>query len=182
MNKIALGGLGVLGVTAIGIVAAALSSDPNYQVERSIAVKAAPEAVYDRLIDFRQFVEWSPWDKLDPDMTKEFSGSERGKDAVYTWSGNNKVGAGRMTIVDTTENETVQVRLEFLRPFATVCQTAWDVTPEDDGCRVRWSMTGRNDGLMPRVFGLFMKMDKMVGKDFENGLASLKSLSERESS
>lgn len=180
MKKLILAAVGTVAVVILGVVTAAMTSSPDYHVERSVTISSSPEEVFATLTDFRRFVEWSPWDKLDPEMNKEFSGALAGEGAVYHWSGNQDVGEGRMTIVRAQADREVEVRLEFIRPFESQCQTAWTITPgEEGGCTVTWSMDGRNEGVVPRVFGLFMDMDKMVGTDFEKGLQALKSLSEK---
>lgn len=164
-----------------GVVAAALMSSPDYHVERSVTVAASPETTYNVLVDLQQFKEWSPWEKLDPEMKKEFSGPDTGVGSSYHWSGNSDVGEGKMTITKVEPNKMVEVRLEFIKPFESTCKTTWTVTSTEQGSQVTWAMDGRNEGLVPRIFGLFLNMDSMVGQDFENGLSDLKKVCENKS-
>ena len=105
-------------------------------------------------------------------MERSYSGSESGVGAKYAWSGNRKAGSGTMEIVDTAEPRNIKIRLEFTKPFKAVNPTSFTFTPSGNGTQVTWTMTGENKGI-GKVFALFMNMDKMVGADFEKGLASL---------
>ena len=136
----------------------------TYTVKRSTIIDAPAAAVFDRINDFHNWPEWSPWEDLDPDMQKSFSGAEAGPGAEYAWSGNRKAGAGSMKIVDTTAPSKVTVALAYL-------------TPEGDGTKVTWTMIGPNT-LMTRLMGIFKSMDKLVGPDFEKGLLRLKTVAE----
>ncbi len=152
----------------------------TYTVERSIEIAAPPDRVYQHLIDFRKWATWSPWEELDPDMDKTFGGADSGVGAFYSWSGNRKVGQGRMEIVGTEEPSNVDIDLEFIKPFKANNKTAFSLAPTDGGTTVTWTMTGPVTFLL-RVIGLFRSMDKMVGPDFEKGLAQLKAVVESES-
>jgi uncharacterized protein YndB with AHSA1/START domain len=160
----------VLGVPLL-VVAVAFTRPATYTVQRSITIAARPEAVYATVVDFRQWERWSPWAKLDPKQKTTLVGE--GVGAVYTWDGDDKVGAGRMTIVEAVPSSKVGIKLEFLRPFESMSQTSFLVVPEGSGSRVNWLMSGTN-GMVARAMSVFMDMDKMIGPDFEKGLASLK--------
>lgn len=165
-------GIGVLVlVVGLGIVAAVQPS--SYEVERSKTMSASPEIVYGYLSDFHRWREWSPWDKLDPDMKREFSGAEKGLNAVYTWSGNDDVGQGKMTIIEAKPPRQVGIRLEFITPWEAVNTTRFTLMPGKNGTRVVWHMEGDKGGFMGKFFGLFMNFDAMIGKDFEAGLDQL---------
>jgi hypothetical protein len=169
-------GLGV--ASALIVFAGFVATRPGtYHVERSTVVGATAAVVYDQLDDYASFVQWSPWEKLDPSMKKTFDGPSQGVGASYTWAGNDKVGKGKMTIVAADGKGLVEERLEFIEPFASVAQTTFRLSPDGAGTRVTWSMDGTNN-FVSKLFGLFMNMDKMIGKDFEAGLASLKTLAE----
>jgi len=160
-------------VVILLVLLAVISSRPaTYHVERSATLSATPEAIYTHLADFHQWDAWSPWAKLDPQMKTSFSGAASGTGAVYDWTGNDKVGQGRMTILDTRPNSNVTIQLEFIKPFASTCTTAFALAPEGSGTKVTWTMDGKNN-FMGKAFGLVMNMDKEVGGDFERGLHQL---------
>ena len=145
----------------------------SYEVKRSATINAAPQAVYGKIVDLHKWESWSPWEGADPDMTKRYAGPDAGVGASYAWSGNRKVGEGTMTITDVAEPSRIAIDLEFLKPFKGQNETTFDLAPAGDGTKVTWTMTGTHT-FLSRIIGIFMSMDKMVGKDFEKGLAQLK--------
>jgi uncharacterized protein YndB with AHSA1/START domain len=155
-------------------------AEDTYTVERSASVAAPPERVYAEICDFHNWPRWSPWEDVDPDLRRTYSGAESGTGAVYAWSGNRKAGQGRMEIVEASEPSTVRIDLRFEKPWKAHNETVFTVRPEADGSRVTWTMTGKKT-LMTKVMGLVMPMDKMLGKDFEKGLARLRSTAEQPS-
>jgi len=167
----------VLLVVVVGFVLFVSSRPSQFRVERSASVSAPPSTVYAQIADFHQWPAWSPWEHIDPAMTKKLSGSDSGNGAVYEWTGNDKVGQGRMTITDAQPGQKVVIRLEFMKPFSATNITTFALSPEAAGTHVSWVMEGRNN-FVAKCMGLFMSMDKMVGGDFDRGLASLKQVSE----
>lgn len=167
----------LLAAVLIAVFASRLSS--TYVVERSILTSAPAEKVFSLLIDLRRFPEWSPWQRLDPQMNTSLSGPEMGLGSSYSWEGNSDVGAGRMTIVGVVEQQEVAVKLEFLRPFPDTSTTYWRVSDEGAQRRITWSMEGKRNSLLPKVFHLLMNLDQLIGKDFESGLNSLRALAEK---
>ncbi len=162
----------------LAAAAAFVASRPGtYRVERSAVVAAPPETVHSLIADFRRWEAWSPWEKLDPQMKKDFSGAESGTGAIYHWIGNDDVGEGRMTITESDPASGVAIRLEFLKPWQSVNQSRFAFAREDAGTRVTWTMDGTSD-FMFKAMSVFMSPDKMMGPDFEKGLASLKELAE----
>ena len=149
----------------------------TYTVERSTTINASPGEVYSHMIDFHNWGAWSPWDELDPEMSKTYSGADSGVGAHYAWTGNRKVGSGSMEITDAKSDSEIQIALEFLKPFKASNTTLFKLTPEGEGTNVSWAMTGKNT-LMTRIMGIFKSMDSMVGPDFEKGLAKLKAVAE----
>jgi hypothetical protein len=150
----------------------------TYRVERSIAIAAPVEEVFGRIADFHRWTDWSPWEGLDPDMQRRYQGVDAGVGAIYEWEGSRKVGKGRMEIVDADAPTSVGVKLDFIKPFKSQndCRFALDV---DGGTtNVTWTMTGPKT-LVTKVMGIFTSMDKLVGRDFEKGLAQLKTVAER---
>lgn len=149
----------------------------DFRIARSTTVAAPAEAVFAQVNDFHKWDAWSPWAKLDPAMKKDFGGAPAGIGAIYTWSGNDKVGAGRMIITDSKPNELVRLQLEFTEPFAATNTAEFTMKPEGNQTTVTWSMSGTKN-FMSKAFDLIMNMDKMVGGDFEKGLAKLKTVAE----
>jgi hypothetical protein len=145
----------------------------TYTVERSAAMAAPPERVYQQIADFHRWTAWSPWEEVDPAMHREYSGAESGVGGVYSWSGNRKAGAGRMTIVEATEPSRVRIDLVFEKPFKARNDTSFVITPDGAGSRVTWTMTGSKT-LGVRMMSLVKSMDAMVGPDFEKGLTRLR--------
>ena len=168
--------LGIVVLIALILVAAAFQPS-EYKVERRIQIAAAPAAVFSHVNEFRKWQAWSPWEKLDPEMKRTFSGPTAGVGAVYAWTGNSDVGEGRMTISESRPAELVRVNLEFIKPFEASSVTDFTFKPEGNQTAVTWTMVGKNN-YVSKVMCMFMNMDKMVGGDFERGLATLKALAE----
>jgi uncharacterized protein YndB with AHSA1/START domain len=165
---------------AIILLIAFVATRPgSFTIERSIVIGAPPSTVFAHVSDFGRWNGWSPWDKLDPAMKRTLSGTPGTIGHAYSWSGNKKVGEGRMTLTGLTRDERVEIRLEFLEPWQATNMTVLALRPDGSGSRITWSMTGTNNFMMKAV-GLFMNMDKMVGGDFERGLQSLKGIAEAE--
>ena len=148
-----------------------MASD-TFVVTRSAVINAPPDRVYKLLSDFRNWSSWSPWEKLDPAMKKATSGAQSGKGAVYEWDGNKKAGKGRMEITDASAPSRVVIKLDFEKPFRASNRTEFALVPQGNGTNVTWTMEGHRPFLM-RILGVFFNMDKMIGKDFEEGLANL---------
>jgi hypothetical protein len=163
----------------VALFAVVVASRPSkFHIERSIAIAAPPERAFSQVNDFRKWVGWSPWEQMDPSMKKTFEGAPAGAGAVYSWAGNKKVGEGRMTIERSEAPSVVGLKLEFLKPWQATNATTFSFVPSDGGTRVTWAMDGENRTFGMKAFSLVMNMDKLVGRDFERGLASLKTLAE----
>ena len=159
----------VLLAACVGFIA---SRPSEFRITRTRTLSAPPDVVYAYVDDFKRWPQWSPWEQLDPSMKRELSGAPAGVGAAYHWSGNSHAGEGRMTITDAQPNHRLTIRLEFIKPFAATNTAQFDFAPSGQGTEVTWAMTGRNN-FMAKTFGLFMDMDKMVGTEFEKGLATL---------
>ncbi len=153
----------------------------SYTVVRTTTITAPAESVYRRIADFHGWTTWSPWEDLDPNMQRNYSGPGSGPGATYVWSGNRKAGEGRMEITEAVPNSSVKIALDFLKPFKSSSTTIFELAPDDGGTRVTWTMTGPMT-LMTRIMGIFKSMDKMIGPDFEKGLARLKTVAEQHGS
>jgi uncharacterized protein YndB with AHSA1/START domain len=150
----------------------------HFQIVRSTTIAASPEALFAEVNDLHRWPAWSPYEKLDPAMKRSFEGAPAGVGAIYAWDGNKEVGTGRMTIRESRPAELIRLKLEFYKPMAGVCEAEFSFKPELGGrTAVTWSMAGTNNYLA-KIFCLFMNMDKMVGGQFEQGLANLKTLAE----
>lgn len=149
----------------------------EYRVARSATIAAPQPAVFEQVNDLHKWEAWSPWAKLDPAMKQTYEGPPAGTGATYHWSGNSKVGEGRMTITESQPSDLIRIKLDFIKPFASTADTDFSFKPEANQTAVTWSMAGKKN-FMSKAFGLFVNMDKMIGADFEKGLAQLKSLVE----
>ena len=165
-----LGGLALLIVLFFLVVA---TRPADFSVKRSAAISAPPAAVFAEVNDFHHWQEWSPWAKLDPNCKVAYEGPAAGPGAIFTWDGNKKVGGGRMTITDSKPSDLIRIKLEFFRPFKATNTTEFTFKPEGNQTVVTWNMFGKNN-FMGKLFSLIMDCDKMVGPDFERGLASMK--------
>jgi uncharacterized protein YndB with AHSA1/START domain len=141
-------------------------------------IPAPPEKVFGYLNDFRQWRAWSPWENLDPNLQRTYSGADSGVGAKYAWEGNKNVGAGSMEIVESNAPSKISLKLDFSRPFEAHNMTDFTFEPVGNGTKLTWDMHGPNQ-CMGKVMSVFMDMDKMVGKDFETGLANLKAAAEK---
>ena len=148
----------------------------GYSVERSITVNAPSHLVHGLVNDFHSWTSWSPWEDLDPELQRTYSGSDDGVGARYDWKGNRKAGQGSMVITGSTP-EGIDITIEFLKPIKTTNQTRFNITPSGNGTQIRWVMTGEQKGVMA-LLGKVYSMDKMIGPDFEKGLSRLKAVAE----
>ncbi|MDZ4404876.1 SRPBCC family protein [Prosthecobacter sp.] len=163
--------LGLVAVIAIILIVASFQSD-DLNVTRSATIAAPPDAVFKVVNDFRQWDAWSPWSKLDPAMKKTLEGPPEGVGAIYKWSGNNEVGEGSTKLVDSKPNETIGMKLEFVRPFEGSSDVRFTFAPEGAGTKVTWAMQSKKP-FIGKVFGMFMDCEKMCGDQFSEGLANL---------
>ena len=155
-----------------GLLAVASTRPDSFRYERSEKMHAAPAAVFERIHDFHRWTEWSPYERMDPEMKRTYSGADSGVGASYAWDGT-KSGAGRMEIIEESPSSIVRIRLDFEKPMKATNLAEFTIVPEGDDLRVTWAMTGQND-LLSKVFGMFVDVDAMIGKDFEDGLRNLK--------
>ena len=155
----------------------ASSSSATFRIERSERILADPATIFGLIEDFQRWREWSPYEHLDAQLKRGYSGASSGKGAVYTWEGNGKAGAGRMEIVETSVPDRVTIQLDFTRPMKARNKAEFVLVRDGDATRVTWSMEGAKP-LLFRVMSLFMDMDKLIGRDFATGLANLKSVAE----
>ena len=150
----------------------------EFTVTRAISIAAPPEKIFPHVNDLHQWEAWSPWAKLDPNAKYTFSGADAGAGAAMAWDGSKKVGAGQMTITESQPSALIRFRLDFQKPMQATNTAEFTFRPEGHQTVVTWSMSGKNNFFF-KAFGLFVNCDKMIGGDFEKGLASLKSVTEK---
>lgn len=149
----------------------------TYSVSRSAMIKAADTTVYSNIADFRNFLKWNPWYKMEPSAKINISGTPLQPGHLYEWNGK-ETGQGQMKIKEVNPATMVSIELRFIKPFESTADTRFDLAPAADSTRVTWSMAGENKSAMEKWMGLCM--DGMIGKDFESGLKNLKQLSEKQ--
>ncbi len=169
----------LIAVAAIIVVLAVIVAlqPSEFRVARSTTISAPPSAVFVQVNDFHKWEAWNPWGKIDPAMKQTYEGAPAGTGAIYTWAGNNEVGEGRMAIIESRPSELIRVKLEFFKPFAATNTAEFTFKPEANQTVVTWSMFGEKN-FMAKAIHLFMNMDKMIGGQFEKGLAEMKSVVE----
>ena len=168
--------IAIAAIVVVFVVVVAIQPS-EFRIVRSATISAPAPAVFAQVNDFHNWEAWSPWAKVDPAMKQAYEGPPAGTGAIYTWAGNDQVGEGRMTLTESRPSDLIRIKLEFLKPFAATNTAEFTFKPEGNQTVVTWSMTGKNNFIAKAVH-LFMNMDKMVGGDFEKGLAQLKSVAE----
>jgi uncharacterized protein YndB with AHSA1/START domain len=166
----------VLLVAAFLVIAA--RRPDAFRIERTASIKAPPQKIFPLIADFHNWAAWSPFENLDPAMTKTFTGSASGKGAIYAWEGNSKAGKGRMEITDTSLPSKIVIKLDFYKPFEAHNTAEYTLDARGDSTDVTWAMYGRSP-FAAKVMGLVFNMDKTLGKQFDTGLANLKAVAER---
>jgi hypothetical protein len=162
-------------VVVLAIVVAMQPAD--FRVVRNATMSAPPQAVFVQVDDLRKWEAWNPWQKMDPAMKITYAGPPSGPGASYAWAGNNQVGEGRLTITESRPNDLVRIKLEFLKPLSATNTATFTFKPQGDQTAVTWSMEGRNN-FLAKAIHLCMNMDRMVGSQFEKGLADMKKVVE----
>ena len=171
-----IGCLVVAGITIVMVLAA--MKPAQFRVSRSVAIKAPPDKIFPLINDFKAWTAWSPYENKDPEMKRTYGPTTAGKGATYAWDGNGNVGGGNMLITDAPAPSKVALDLNMIRPMTANNKVEFILTPAGDSTTVTWAMNG-NSPYWAKIFHVFFDMDKMVGGDFEAGLAKLKSVAER---
>lgn len=177
LKRILLGLVAVIVVAVIIVLILASNQPDEFRVQRTTTINAPAEKIVGHIEDFHQWGGWSPWEQLDPAMQRTFTGAPTGKGSIYEWNGNSEVGQGRMEILDATP-EKVSVKLDFYQPMEASNIAEFALQPKGDATDVTWSMYGPMP-FISKVMCVFVDLDKMVGPDFEKGLAELKKVSEQ---
>ncbi|MEO8626665.1 MAG: SRPBCC family protein [Betaproteobacteria bacterium] len=168
----------VIVVLIAAVLIYAATKPDTVSVERSTNIKAPPGKIFPLIDDYHNWFAWSPYEKLDPEMKRTYAGAASGKGAVYEWQGNSKAGAGRMAIADSSPPSKITINLDFIKPFETHNLVDFTLQPVGDSTNVTWAMHGPAP-FISKLMQVFVSMDKMIGKDFETGLANLKAVAEK---
>ena len=168
----------VAAVIVVFLIVVALQPS-DFRIERSATMRAPAPAAFAQVNDFQNWQAWSPWEKVDPALKRQYEGPKAGTGAVYAWQGNKDVGEGRMTIMESRPAEVIRIRLEFFKPFAATNTAEFSFKPAGaDTTAVTWSMAGQNT-FLSKAISLFIDMDRMVGGMFDQGLTQMKAIVER---
>jgi carbon monoxide dehydrogenase subunit G len=162
----------------IAILVYAATRPDTFRVERSASFKTTPDKVFAQINDFHNWAAWSTWESMDPTMSKSYGGAANGVGANYAWQGNNKVGQGSMEITESIPNSKVMIKLDFFSPMEAHNIGEFTIQPDGDGTRLTWAMYGPAP-FISKLFGVFVNMDKMIGKDFEASLSNLRTVVEK---
>jgi len=168
----------ILAIAIAVILILAANKSVTFRVQRAASIKAPAERIFPLINDFHQWGGWSPWEQKDPAMKRTFSGADSGKGAAYAWEGDKNVGTGRMEILEAAAPTKIVIKLDFFKPFEAHNTAEFTMLPQGDATNLTWLMHGPAP-FMHRVMQLFMNFDKLIGKDFEAGLANLKKLTEK---
>ena len=168
----------ILAVAIAAVLVMAMTKSGTLRVQRSISIQAPPERIFPLISDFHQWVHWSPYERKDPEMKRTYEGAANGEGAVYAWNGDKNVGSGRMEILEASAPEKIVIKLDFFTPFEGHNTAEFTMLPQGDGTHVTWLMHGPAR-FMTRLIQVFMNLDNMIGKDFEAGLANLKTITEK---
>jgi len=168
----------VLAAAVVAVLIIAAIKPDSFSVQRATVINAPADKVFPLIADFHEWRKWSPWEDRDPELKRTYGGAERGKGAVYAWEGNKNVGSGRMEILEANSPSLVKIQLDFLKPFEAHNIAEFTMLPQGSATNLSWVMRGPAP-FMSKVMQVFMSFDKMIGKDFEAGLAKIKSNAEK---
>jgi hypothetical protein len=168
----------VVVVLILGVLVLAATKPDIFRVQRSASLKAPPDKIFALINDLHRWTEWSPWEKKDPAMKRTFGAITSGKGATYAWDGNKDVGQGSMTIAESLPVTKVTMNLDFVKPFEGHNMVEFTLEPSGEMTKVGWAMYGPAP-FISKLMQVFCNMDRMVGKDFEEGLANLKAVAEK---
>jgi hypothetical protein len=177
IKKILLGLVGAFALLVVILLIVISLQPASFSVTRSQVINTPAAVPFGYVNSLQEWPKWSPFEKMDPNLKRTFSGSEAGTGAKYAWAGNSNAGEGLMTITDSRPAELVSIKLDFIKPFQATNQVNFTFTPEAGGTRVSWTMSGDNN-FMGKAMSLVMNMDEMCGSMFEEGLTNLKNVSE----
>jgi hypothetical protein len=167
----------IIVILIAAILGVAATRPDSFQVQRRTVIDTSPEKIFALINNLRSWRSWSPWENIDPELKRRYDGPSEGKGAIYAWEGNNKVGQGRMEITETSAPGKIIIKLDFIKPFEAHNMVEFNLAGKGGSTEVTWTMRGPMP-FMSKIMSVFMSMDKLVGKDFEQGLANLKRTAE----
>ena len=170
-------GIAVIALLAALLIFAATRPD-SFRIQRTTSIKAPPEKIFTLINDLHSWGTWSPYEKKDPGMTRTFGSTSVGQGATYEWDGNKDVGKGRMEIAQSSPPSKIVIKLDFIKPFEANNTAEFTLEPRGDATDVTWALFGPSP-YISKLMSIFFSMDRMVGKDFEAGLADLKTVAEK---
>ena len=168
----------ILAIVIAAILVLAATKPKTLRVQRAIGIKARAEEIFPLISDFHQWLKWSPYEEKDPAMKRTYGGADSGTGAIYAWDGEKNVGSGRMEILEAAAPSKIVIKLDFFKPFEGHNTAEFTMLPQGDGTHVTWVMHGPAN-FMSRLIQVFMNLDRMIGRDFEAGLAKLKTITEK---
>jgi uncharacterized protein YndB with AHSA1/START domain len=168
----------VVVVVVAAVLLFAATKPSTFHIEKSITIQAPPEKLYALIEDFHNWPQWAPQDREDPTMQRTYKGTARGPGAVSEWTSKGSAGAGQMTIIAAKACSSVDVVVEWERPFKVRNAHRFTLTPTGSGTELVWSADGANLYLM-KVMEVFVGVNGLMGKHFEAGLANLKKIGEQ---
>lgn len=168
----------ILAIAIAVILGLAATKPATIRVVRAIDIKAPAERIFPLISDFHKWLSWSPYEQKDPAMKRSYDGAASGKGAIYAWDGDRNVGSGRMEILEAAAPSKIVINLDFFTPFEGHNTAEFTMLPQGDGTHVTWVMHGPAN-FMSRLIQVFINLDNMIGRDFEAGLARLKTLTEK---
>lgn len=168
----------VVVVLIVALLVYAATRPDTFRLQRSTTINAPPEKVFPFINDFKNWVAWSPYEKMDSNLKRTYGGSAQGQGAVYEWDGNNKVGTGRMEITESTPSSRIAIKLDFIKPFEAHNTAEFTLDSRNSSTNVTWAMYGPQP-FMAKIMSVFCMMDRMAGPQFETGLSNLKAIAEK---
>ncbi|WP_406825854.1 SRPBCC family protein [Pedobacter sp. KACC 23697] len=168
--------LSIIAVLAVIVIGGSFFLPKSYSVNRTITILAPDSIIYKNIADYHEFYKWNAWSKMDPQAKITITGTVAQPGHLYQWNGE-KSGTGQMLINKVAVNKMVDMELKFIKPMESVAKNRFDIEKVENGNKVTWTMSGESKGIINKWFCLFM--DKMIGKDFEEGLKFLKEKSEK---
>ena len=167
----------ILAIAIAAILILAVTKPNNLRVQRAISINAPAENIFPLISDFHRWRSWSPYEEKDPAMKRTYGGADSGRGATYAWDGDTNVGSGRMEILEAAAPSKIVIKLDFFKPFEGHNTAEFTMLPQGDGTHVTWVMHGPAN-FMSRLIQVFINLDRMIGRDFETGLAKLKTITE----
>jgi hypothetical protein len=164
--------LAVLGVV-VAILGYAWFRSPDMAISRELLIAASAETIFPFINDSQKANGWMPWTESDPGVKMVYSGPSAGVGSKSSWDSQGQMGTGEAVVIESIPNQSVKTQLTYTKPMAMSQLAEVSLSSQGDGTLVRWSVSGKM-GFFFRLMGVFVNCDKMIGAEFEKGLANLK--------